>query len=96
MLVTTPSPARLEDTMSGPKIASKSTASHITTIARDAPISGTRSCNDQRCLSWSTPDGSRGIVAVSPPSVESSIALDTVREGIGDRPDHRWGICNYG
>ena len=57
----------LFDTMSGPNNASKSTASHITEIASDAHISGTRSRLDHVRLSARTPEGSWEIVVKSTP-----------------------------
>ena len=51
--------------MSGPQIASNSTESHMTQIARDAHISGTWSCNDHGRFSGTTPDGLCEIVDIS-------------------------------
>src|SRR5262245_55113130 len=58
------SPPALLVTMSGPKTASNSTASHITTIASDAHISLTWRRPDQRSLSSTAPVGGCEIVDI--------------------------------
>jgi hypothetical protein len=73
--------------MSGPKIASSSTASQMRAIARNAHISGRRSCDAHSRFFSTTRDGSCEMVVISDLLSPSTIA-SAVSDDIGSGPDH--------